>query len=212
MMDEAAAVREGARDLLSDIDPAGLRQKAVETVEESWLAPGVVTVVSARKTGVDDGGADLRRRAVGVQIIYAGLALTRRLVNGDSWATDEAESSNLGVLVADVLVARGGNLLAYTDASPRTVETIRRFGQRQTDGTPDGDRRLEADILVLGAHAGSTFGGPPPAPSVMEWAEELGESLGPGDLPETGTLVPAIETAGGGSVALAGEHRQSSDP
>jgi hypothetical protein len=210
-MDEAAAVREGVRDLLSDVDPDGLREMAVEAVEESWAAPGVATVAAARKAGVEDVGSDLRRRATGVQLIYAGLSLSRRLVEDEPWASGEAEAGNVDVLVADVLVARGGHLLAYTDAVDRGVEAVRRFGRRQTDG-PDTAHELEADMLMLAAHAGATAASAPPATAVMEWGETLAESLGAGDLPDVSSLVSTVDPGSSGSMAMAGERRRSTDP
>lgn len=211
MMDEAAAVCEGARDLLSDVEPDGLREMAVAAVEEVWAAPGVATVVAAREAGVEDGGSDLRRRAIGVQLMYTGLAVSRGLIEDEPWADGDAASGNLDVLVADVLVARGGHLLAYTEAVDRGVQSIRRFGRRQTDG-PDDGHELEADMLLLAAHAGSTVGGPPAAQHVMEWAEDLAESLDGGELPDVSTLVPAVDSGATGTRVLAGDRGQSTDP
>jgi hypothetical protein len=211
-MEEAAVVRAGARELLANVEPEGLRERADEVLDDAWAAPGVVTLVAARKVGIEDGGADLRRRAVGTQLIYAGLSLTRDLVEAEPWTDGADAAGNLNVLVADVLVARGAGLLAYTEAADNCVEVIRSFGAVQTEGDapPDADRTLEADALNLAAVAGSTAVGGDPAPAVVEWAEGLGASLGPGDRPTPSALVAGEPAAG--VQAVPANERPSGDP
>ncbi|PSP78111.1 hypothetical protein BRC81_08685 [Halobacteriales archaeon QS_1_68_20] len=228
-MDEAAAVREGAREVLRDVSPVALRRVACDAVANGWTAPGVVTVRAARRAGADAIDHDLRRRAVGVQLIYEGLALTRRLVREEPWVDGRVESDggvaaprrdsdedpDVEVLAADVLVARGSNLLAYTEAADRCVEVIRNFGQRQTgrDGFPT-DRELEADVMTLAAEAGTTAVTSAPAPHAVEWAESMASALDGSELPDADSLVAGAESVPGpNQAALANEGRGSStDP
>ncbi len=246
-MDEAAAVREGAREVLRDVSPAALRRVACDVVENGWPAPGVVTVLAARRAGADGIDHDLRSRAVGVQLIYEGLALTRRLVREEPWldasgrpggsdarpAVDSPREDgrpgadavpgrrdfdadpDVEVLAADVLVARGSNLLAYTEAADRCVEVIRDFGRRQTarESLPS-DRELEADVMTLAAEAGTTAVTSAPAPHAVEWAESMASSLDGSELPDAASLVAGAESIPGpNQAALANEGRGSStDP
>ena len=124
-------------------------------------------------------------RAAGVQLVYDGLRLTRRLAreepwvrgepsNGDSTPTDEA---NLGILTADVLVARGFYLLARTEAADAAVGVVRNFGRDQTvaRSAPERglDRNLEADVLELAVVAGVTLTGCPATSGLREFAAGL---------------------------------------
>lgn len=222
-MEDAAVVRAGTREELQDVDPQALRDDVYDAIDESWLTPGVVTIQAARRCGADEVGPGLRRRAAGVQLIYEGLANTRGLVDIPPWTTatdgnspnpDAVERGNMDVLVADVLVARGAHLLAYTEAADECVAVIQRFGRRQTDeNVTSEDRTLEADALELAAIAGSTLDGPTPVDSVLAWANDLAASLDGGDLPETSSLLPAPEAGTTGQTAVANESRSGrSDP
>ncbi|MFB6244129.1 MAG: hypothetical protein ABEH80_08500, partial [Halobaculum sp.] len=76
-------------------------------------------------------------------------------------ATGEAIAADLGVLAADVFVARGFYLLARTEAARDAVEVVRRFGRDQTRrrGATDPERldaNLEADVFDLAVVAGSS--------------------------------------------------------
>jgi len=132
--------------------------------------------------GVDTLPDHVAERAAGVQLIYEGLRLIRRLAGDDPWtpvpgATDtDHTDENLAVLAADVLVSRGFYLLARTAAADRAVQTVRNFGRDQTlarsgaattagertdapDGeetTTDPDHSLEVDVLRLALVAGGT--------------------------------------------------------
>lgn len=217
-MDEAAVVREGAREVLRDVSPAGLRQSVYDVVDNGWEAPGVVTLFAARRAGADGFDSDIRSRAIGVQLIYEGLALTRRLAWEEPW-TDSTDGysgdPNIEVLVADVLVSRGSNLLAYTEAAGRCVEVIRDFGRRQTgrDVLP-ADHELEADVMALAAVAGTTAMTSGPATRAVEWAETVSSSFDGGDLPDAASLLARAETVAEPSqAALANESRgTSTDP
>jgi hypothetical protein len=213
-MEEAAAVRDGAREVLAEITPPALRREATQALDDGWPAPGVVAVLAARRAGVEGVDADLRERAIGVQLIYEGLALTRRLVEEAPWAdTDDPDPhADVEVLVADVLVSRGSYLLSYTEAADRCVEVIRAFGRRETERPADADWELEADALALGAVAGATAGGED-ADDAAEWAASLSASLDGDELPDPADFLGANAAARVGQPAVANEWRQpSTDP
>lgn len=158
-MEEAAAVRQAASEATADVTPAELRETIAACVEDGSAVPGVLTILSAR-TFVDADPENLLERAAGVQLIYDGLRLTRRLAREDPWAAaadslpdggDVAGGSDFGadpasadgvvgsvdpdmaILAADVLVSRGFYLLARTDAAADAVAVVRAFGRDQTD-------------------------------------------------------------------------------
>jgi hypothetical protein len=214
-MDDSAEVRDAAREALGDIEPERLRGELLDRIDDAWLVPGTLTVLAARRAGASGLSTGLRSRAVGVQLIYEGLALTRQLVHDEPWTDGDPEAADLAVLVADVLVARGAYLLARTEAADRAVEIIRDFGRDQT-GRPRGDtgHALESEVFDLAAVAGSTAVHPEPSAALIEWADDLADSLGDGDHPDVSTLVARVEPTGsGGQRAVANEGRTgSSDP
>lgn len=214
-MDDSAEVRDAAREALGDIDPGRLRGRLLDRIDDAWLVPGTLTVLAARKAGASGLSAGLRSRAVGVQLIYEGLALTRKLVHEEPWTGGDAETADMEVLVADVLVARGAYLLARTEAADRAVEIIRSFGRDQT-GRPRGDpgNELESEVFDLAAVAGSTAVHPEPSAALVQWAEDLADGLGDGDQPDVSTLLARVEATGvGGQPAVAKEGRTGgSDP
>ena len=211
-MEEAAAVRRAARDALEDVQPAPLREHIDARLADASMVPGVLTILCVRACddgstdvgppdggSTDDRGAEDRvdgqlqgtladpvaERAAGVQLVYDGLRLTRRLAreepwvrgepsNGDSARTDEA---NLAILTADVLVARGFYLLARTEAADAAVGVVRNFGRDQTvaRSAPERglDRNLEADVLELAVVAGVTMAGCPATPGLRDYAAGL---------------------------------------
>jgi hypothetical protein len=187
-MEEAAAVREAALEAVGDVVPDRLRDDIETFVTDGSLVPGVLTLLaagvgeqaeadgSADADGPDDAGDGARitpagdrplaERAAGVQLIYDGLRLTRRLVHEEPWSDADASDpeADLDVLAADVLVARGFYLLARTAAADVAVEVVRSFGRDQTarrgaDGPVDLDRELERDVLWLAMVAGGTAAG-----------------------------------------------------
>lgn len=94
-MEEAAAVRGAALDAVDDIEPDRLRERIRERLEDGSMAPGVLTVLSARAAdGSDPGSAPsvsteaTAERGAGVQLIYEGLRLTRTLSQDPPWTAD----------------------------------------------------------------------------------------------------------------------------
>jgi len=91
-MDEVAAVRRAALDAVDDVEPGGLRERIRDHLDDGSLAPGVLAVSSARavRESRDAPAGDFSLEAVaergaGVQLIYAGLRLTRSLAQDPPW-------------------------------------------------------------------------------------------------------------------------------
>ena len=191
-MEHAVAVREAALDAVADIVPDGFRDDIEAFVSDGSHVPGVLTLVAAERAGADP--TDLTERAVGVQLIYDGLRLTRRLTVTDPWASgrdDDAERANIDILAADVLVSRGFFLLARTEAATDAVEVVRAFGRDQTARRDAADptaldRELEADVLELALVAGTTAAGVAPS-ETDEIARELAAAYDDG-FPEPDAL------------------------
>ncbi|MDZ7700880.1 MAG: hypothetical protein U5J98_01775 [Halobacteriales archaeon] len=200
-MDEADRARDAARDALADVTPDRLRERLYDRLVDAPVAPGVLTLLAARATGRDGPHAGLDRRAAGVQLIYDGLQLTRRLARDPPWEREaDSTDADIDVLAAEVLVARGFYLLASTEAADQAVETVRHFGRDETNremGRPDrtlADRTLEADVFELAIVAGvSAVGAAPPA-DAREFAVDLAASFDDG-LPAAPALLsePAVE-------------------
>lgn len=186
-MDNAAATRRAALDAVGDVEPEGLRERIEHHVRAGSMVPGVLTILSVHAvtdgatggaTAGDDSLLDaVERRAAGVQLIYDGLRLTRRLASDEPWRTGEDEVADVDVLAADVLVARGFYLLARTDAADTAVETVRAFGHDQTvrevNDDPVLDRNLEADVVRLAIVAGAGLREAALSPGVTELATTL---------------------------------------
>jgi hypothetical protein len=210
-MEEAAAVRGAAEEAVRDVVPGTLREEISGFVESGSVVPGTLTLVVADLFGeVDPDAVDgLTERAAGVQLIYDGLRLTRRLVHGDPWsAAAEAEgdlSADMEILAADVLVSRGFYLLARTEAAGAAVEVVRSFGRDQTNrrelGDPSLDRELERDVVELAVLAGATAVGAEP-PDAGAFAADLvgGDAFPPAGELLTEEVVGRLADLGGHEV------------
>lgn len=190
-MEHAVAVREAALEAVTDIDPDGFRDDIESFVADGSHVPGVLTLVAAERAGADP--TDVTERAVGVQLIYDGLRLTRRLASTDPWAIGRGEETqaNVDILAADVLVSRGFFMLARTEAAADAVEVVRSFGRDQTNRRAAAepaalDRELEVDVLDLALVAGTTAAGVTPGETVTI-ARELAAAYDDG-LPNPDTL------------------------
>lgn len=169
-MEEAAAVRRAASEATADVVPEELRETIEKYVDDGSFVPGVLTILSARSVAGEDPD-HLVRRAAGVQLIYDGLRLTRRLAHDNPWGErdverDRLDDANVAIIAADVLVARGFYLLARTEAADEAVAVVRAFGRDQTDRETapaeriaELDSNLEADVLELAIIAGVAAGG-----------------------------------------------------
>ena len=141
--------------------PTELQGHIVRFTQKGTLAPGVITLVAAETLGEEplESVEQVTQRAAGVQLIYDGLRLTRRLVTEEGWDGPENMDIDMCVLAADVVAARGFFVLARSRAATRAVEVVRRFGRNESRIRADetGHRtRLEADVLALALVAGAT--------------------------------------------------------
>lgn len=195
-MDDAAAVRRAASRAVGAVEPEPLRDRLEGALDATSPVPGLLVVTSA---GAVDGGVDVEAiadRVAGVQLVYAGLRVTRGLASDPPWTTGGADLANLDVLAADILVARGAYLLAGTEASDAAVGVIRSFGRDQTnrEGQEGPDTDLEADVFELAAIAGATAVGPGTPPQLIQWAVELASVEG--GLPDPASLASAEPPTG----------------
>jgi hypothetical protein len=196
-MEEAARCRRAARSAVRDVDPDALREAMESVLDDGSPTPGVLTLVSARAAVAETGGGGestvpdhVDQRAAGVQLIYEGLGLIRRLAREEPWKglvtvegpPPEADltDENLRMIAADVLVARGFYLLARTEAADKAVETVRNFGRDQTlvRTGEDRDVELEADVLQLAVIAGVTAVGADPNEETLDLAADVARSVG----------------------------------
>jgi hypothetical protein len=207
-MDDAARTRDAARAALRDVEPERLRAVLDELLEDATVSPGALTLLSARAADPGVDAAAVSERAAGVQLIYEGLRLTRRLAHDEPWETADTDGdidADLDILAADVLVARGFYLLARTEAAERAVEVVRTFGRdqsRRRDPEADVDaldRNLEGTVFALAVVTGTTAVSDRPTPALLEYAVGLSRD-GAGDLPTVGALPDAatIADAAGG--------------
>ncbi|WP_266078852.1 DUF7114 family protein [Haladaptatus caseinilyticus] len=185
-MEEAVRARGAAREAIGDITPARLRDYIDELLESSGIVPGVLTLLSVRAVGGDAGTSAVERRAAGVQLIYEGLQLTRRLAYDEPWNAEPPHTeSNIAVLAADVMVSRGFSLLARTEAAGTAVQTVKAFGRNQTEGTTSN--ALETDVFELAIVAGTTATGRDRPAGTRRYAEQL---AGAADEHESTTNLP----------------------
>jgi hypothetical protein len=196
-MDDVVWARRVAAEALADVEPAGLRDRAEALLTNGSNVPAVLTLVSARAVDPDVAREAVAERAAGVQLIYDGLGLTRRLSEDEPWTdpTLDSEQADLDVLVADVLVARGFYLLARTEAAGRAVETVRAFGRDQTarlqatQESPEAPNSpLEESVFVMAAVAGATAVGSTDE-ALLHRSKELARRYEDGSLPSATTVL-----------------------
>jgi len=195
-MEEAATCRRAARDAVRDIGPERLRTVIDDLLADASMLPGALALLSARAADESVDLDSVADRAAGVQLIYDGLRLTRRLSREEPWADREDHTEpNLDVLAADVLVARGFYLLARTDAAEKAVETVRAFGRDETLGRTPGadtvalDGSLERNVLELATTTGTTAVGIAPSAAALDTAAALFEDREP-PLPPAADALP----------------------
>lgn len=175
-MEEAVRARGAAREAIGDITPAHLRDHIDGLLESSTVVPGVVTLLSARAVENGASRTEVESRAAGVQLIYEGLGLTRRLAHEEPWSGDQPHTEhNVAILAADVMVSRGFSLLARTEAADTAVQTVKSFGRDQTERRPD--HALETDVFELAIVAGTTAAGREVPTGIRRYAERLAASV-----------------------------------
>ena len=192
---------ESAATTAADGRAVGESEREGKTATDRETARGHTQRHSRNGSGDTDG---IATQAAGVQLIYEGLRLTRSLAHDEPWAAAEgnsADDSDLDILAADILVARGFYLLARTDAAGKAVRTVQKFGRDQTrrdaaaerssgpaaaDGestTDDAeataiDANLERDILELAVRTGAAAVGDAPSQRLLATAESLADAVG----------------------------------
>jgi len=158
-MEAATRVRSAARDTIADTAPTHLGEVIDERLASTSMIPGVLVILSARVFDDSSPSASVTERAVGVQLIYEGLRLSRTLIREPPWDGEEqAIPADMDVLAADVLVSRGFLLLAGTSASTQAGEVVRAFGRSETRRrcTPEKPvSTVEADVFELAVVAGT---------------------------------------------------------
>ena len=201
-MDDAARARDAACEALADVEPDQLREALEDRIANAAVTPGVLTLVTARATNAAVDPDEVVDRAVGVQLIYEGLRLTRSVAHAEPWVTAPTRETDIDadmdVLAADVLVSRGFSLLACTDAAAAAVEVVRGFGRDQTLRAREGtdlaaatalDRNLEVDALELAVVAGTAAADSDPPEELLGYARELAADCD-GGFPPSGSALP----------------------
>jgi hypothetical protein len=216
-MDEAVLVRDTARETVADIEPPALGDALTGLLTEASVAPGALTLLTARALDPDVDLPGIAERAAGVQLIYDGLRITRFLAHTEPWTADDAEANDiaadLDVLSAVVLVSRGFYLLARTEAAGRAVAVVQQFGRDQTlRQRPDADidlldRSLEAAVFELAVAAGVTAVDGELDDDLLGVGRELAADVETDELPPAESLFSETTVAEVARVAGGGEGR-----
>ncbi len=162
IMDAVSRVRAASCRAVDEVEPTGLREIITGQIESDSSTFGLATiVVSEEVRHTDEESIIVDSKAAGVQLIYEGLRLTQDLVRENRWKNNEQKLiTDMDLLAADVMVARGFYLLSHTKAAPKAVETIRAFGITEAEwsdtpiGTPTRRMNLERNIFELAIIAG----------------------------------------------------------
>ena len=162
IMDAVSRVRAASCRAVDEVEPTGLREIITNQIESDSPTFGLTTiVVSEEVRHTNEGPITVDSKAAGVQLIYEGLRLTQDLVRENRWKNNEQKLiTDMDLLAADVMVARGFYLLSHTKAASKAVETIREFGIAETEwsdspiGTPTRRMSLERNIFELAIIAG----------------------------------------------------------
>ena len=161
-MDAVSRVRVASCRAVEDVEPIRLREIITNQIEGDSPTFGLATIVVSEEVGhTNEKPAIVDNKAAGVQLIYEGLKLTQDLVRGNRWKYDEQKlNTDMDLLAADVMVAKGFHLLSHTKAAHKAVETIRTFGITETKWSDKNDTtsvrhmNLEKDIFEIAIIAG----------------------------------------------------------
>tara|TARA_B100001013_G_C24575555_1_gene428428 strand:- start:428 stop:1072 length:645 start_codon:yes stop_codon:yes gene_type:complete len=161
-MDAVSRVRVASCRAVEDVEPIRLREIIINQIEGESSTFGLATIVVSEEVGrTNEKPAIVDNKAAGVQLIYEGLRLTQDLVRGNRWKYNEQKlNTDMDLLAADVMVAKGFHLLSRTKAAHKAVETIRTFGITETKWSDKDDTAsvqhmsLERDIFELAIIAG----------------------------------------------------------
>lgn len=200
-MDAAGRVQRTALGTLAEIDPPALSDVLQDLLEEASLVPGVVTVQTAERLGGTPAGSAVLDRAVGVQLSYEGLRLTRELIRDESrYAASDPTESYLALVAAEVLVSRGFVELADTAVAGRAIDIVQRFSRNQTveyredPGPEEPGHSLEYDVVALAVAAGATAVLDRVPPYLDEFGERLAADLDREPLPPVTDVDTRIRT------------------
>lgn len=180
-------VSEALRRSLDDIEPSSFNEHLHEVLEDRPLTPAALTVTTGRAIDSTADSKQLAELGIGVQLGYEGLRLTRALIDTESWLEQQqATDDDIDVLTAEVLVARGFNILAETGTVTQAVEIVRRFGRnraRDRRGSNPHGPTLEADIASLAVNTGADCVLSTVPPSIASLGEDLGTRLDDDPMP-----------------------------
>jgi hypothetical protein len=159
-MEAVEALTEALEGSLADLGPPPFRNRVTGAIGERPLLPGVLTIRAARRVDATTDIQAAAARGAGVQMCYEGLELTRSVLQTEPWEDpDGMEAYHQDLLVAEVLVSQGFNLLAETGVVTDAVAIVQRFGRTQTALDDLGHRHdeepLEVDVLELAVNAGA---------------------------------------------------------
>ena len=162
-MDAAGRVRRAALETLTEIEPPNLATELQRIVQDTSMVPGALTLRTAERLGGLPAAEGALDRAVGVQLSYEGLRLTRELIQEDHrYDVAEPTDEYLALIAAEVMVSRGFSELAQTPVADRAIEIVQRFSRNQTvdyDRDPElqpTGHSLEYDVLRLAVATGAT--------------------------------------------------------
>lgn len=209
-MDRVASCRRVAREAIGDVEPRKLHSVLEATIGDASMTPAVLVLESAAATDPDCDLSVAVSPAAGVQLIYEGLRLTRRLVRENPWALVTAEdddpiAADMEILAADILVARGLCVLSHLDAASVAVETVIAFGRAEAargseddaasaDADPSTDvSTLEAHVVDLAVQTGAETVGGEPTARVQTRAAAIADRADPG-FPPAEQCLPAYES------------------
>lgn len=190
-------VSEALRQSIVDIEPQSFNAHLHEVLEDRPLTPAALTVTTGRAIDSTADRDRLTELGIGVQLGYEGLCLTRELIADESWLdSHQATEADLDVLAAEVLVARGFNILAKTNTVTDAVDIVRTFGRNRAherDGSHRTDPSLEADIVTLAVTTGADCVLSTVPPPIASFAAGLGTRLDENPMPEPTVALEGIE-------------------
>ena len=153
-MEEVAAVRRAAVEAVGDVEPDRLRQRIRGRLESGSMAPGALTLLSARAADAPEATVEsdpddpVAERGAGVQLIYEGLRLTRVLSQDPPW---ERDSEDVPVPSADDASMTDGGDVTVPDGEvgdPSAVP-VGEAGGAVDPGEATNAADIEADMSIL---------------------------------------------------------------
>lgn len=157
-MEPGPAVRGAVCQLSRDVEPVRLGTALEARLETASMVPGAVTMITAERLGGTDAGETAIDRAIGVQLCYEGMRLTRSLIREEErFKAADPTGDYLDLVAAEVLVSRGFVELADTPVADDAIEIVHRFSRHQSESQGDDrDAALEHDVISLAVAAGAT--------------------------------------------------------